>query len=229
MIIGSSNMKPYLLQMLKELALLGAIENRVEISSLELAKQLNTSQQTGSRYLLELDKQGTITREMGIKKQLIQITEKGEEALQDEYMRYRSIFELTDQVSFVGKVVSGMGEGRYYTAQGGYSKQFKEKLGILAFPGTLNVEIRHIDKNKIRLIKKHAGILIDSFESNNRTFGAVQCFPAKINNLDGAIVLPARSHYSNILEFISKYNLREKLKLKDDDEVSIIIFLNKDK
>ena len=144
-------MKPYLLQMLKELALLGAIENRVEISSLELAKQLNTSQQTGSRYLLELDKQGMITREMGIKKQLIQITEKGEEALQDEYMRYRSIFELTDRVSLVGKVVSGMGEGRYYTAQDGYANQFIKKLGISAFPGTLNVEIKHIDLSLIHI------------------------------------------------------------------------------
>jgi len=221
-------MKPYLLQMLKELASLGAIENRVEISSLELAKQLNTSQQTGSRYLLELDKQGMIIREMGIKKQLIQITEKGEDALQDEYMQYKSIFELTDRVSFIGKVVSGMGEGRYYTAQHGYADQFKEKLGIFAFPGTLNVEIKHIDKNKLRLLKKHTGILIDSFESNNRTFGGVQCFHSKINNLAGAIVLPARSHYSNILEFISQHNLREKLKLKDDDEISIIIFLNTD-
>jgi len=39
-------MKPYLLETLKELALLGGIKNRVEISSLELAKQLETSQQT---------------------------------------------------------------------------------------------------------------------------------------------------------------------------------------
>ena len=62
-------MKPYLLQTLKELALLGGIKNRVEISSLELANQLETSQQTASRYLVELDKKGMITRELGIKKQ----------------------------------------------------------------------------------------------------------------------------------------------------------------
>ena len=72
-------MKPYLLQTIKELALLGAIKNKVEISSLELAKQLKTSQQTASRYLLDLDKNGMITRELGIKKQLIQITSMGAE------------------------------------------------------------------------------------------------------------------------------------------------------
>jgi len=61
-------MKPYLLQMLKELALLGAIENRIEVSSMQLAEKIDTSQQTASRYLLELDKEGFIKREMGIKK-----------------------------------------------------------------------------------------------------------------------------------------------------------------
>ena len=70
-------LKPYLLQTLKELALLGAVHNKIELSSHELALQLQTSQQTASRYLLELDTQEMITRELGIKKQLIQITSQG--------------------------------------------------------------------------------------------------------------------------------------------------------
>ena len=65
-------MKPYLIHTLKEIALLGALKNKIEISSSELSKQINTSQQTASRYLVELDKKGYITREFGIKKQLIQ-------------------------------------------------------------------------------------------------------------------------------------------------------------
>ena len=60
-------MKPYLLQLLKELALLGAIKDRIEVSSLEVANHLGTSQQTASRYLLELDEMEMITRELGIK------------------------------------------------------------------------------------------------------------------------------------------------------------------
>jgi len=218
-------MKPYLLQMIKELALLGATKNRVEISSLELAKQLETSQQTASRYLLELDKDGMITRELGIKKQLIQITTKGEEVLQEEYLQYQQIFELTNKIRFTGKVLSGMGEGRYYTEQSGYADQFKERLGFVAFPGTLNVEIRHIEKNKLRLLKNYNAIQIDEFETDNRTFGGVKCFRATINNADGAIVLPLRSHYSNILEFISPHFLREKLNIKDGDNVKIMIYL----
>jgi len=129
-------MKPYLLQTMKELALLGAMRNKIEISSLELAKQLETSQQTASRYLLELDKQGMIIRELGIKKQLIQITNDGTELLQKERLMYQQIFELTDKVHFKGKVISGMGEGRYYTEQKEYVEQFKEKMGFIPYPGT---------------------------------------------------------------------------------------------
>ena len=220
-------MKPYLLQTLKELALLGAIKNRIEISSLELAKQLETSQQSASRYLVELDKKGMVTRELGIKKQLIMITSHGEGFLQEEHLQYQQIFELTDRVIFKGKVVSGLGEGRYYTEQSGYVEQFKEKLGFVPYPGTLNVEIEYVERNKLRLLKDHRAINIDEFKTKNRSFGGVRCFRAKINGTDGAIVLPIRSHYSNVLEFISKDFLRQKLNLKDDSGVKIEIYFDK--
>jgi len=219
-------MKPYLLQTLKELAMLGAVKNRIEISSLELANQLDTSQQTASRYLLDLDKQKMITREIGIKKQLIQLNDIGIGALEEEYLEYQQIFELTEKMFFKGKVISGLGEGRYYTEQKGYINQFKEKLGFTPYPGTLNVEIKYVERNKIRLLKNYNPIKINEFKTKDRTFGDVGCFRAEINGIDGAIVIPMRSHYSNILEFISSKYLREKLNLKDGDEVKIVIYLN---
>jgi len=220
-------MKPYLLQTLKELALLGAIRNRIEISSHELAKQLEISQQTASRYLLDLDNLQMVTRELGIKKQLIQITSLGTEILKEERSQYNQIFDLSNKVVFKGKVVSGMGEGKYYTEQRGYVDQFKNKLGFVPYPGTLNVEIEYVERNKLRLLKNYGGIVIDEFETKNRTFGSVLCLNATINNCKGAIVLPKRSHYSNILEFISPHYLREKLHLKDGGEVKMIIYLEK--
>ena len=219
-------MKPYLLQTLKELSLLGALKNKVDITSNELAKQIDTSQQTASRYLLELDKQGLIIREFGIKKQLIRITSLGEELLQNEHFQYKQIFELTDRIILNGKVVSGLGEGRYYTEQNGYIEQFKKKLNFIPYPGTLNVEIEYVERNKLKLLKDSKAIIINEFKTKNRTFGAVRCFKAEINGLEGAIVLPLRTHYSNILEFISKHFLRKKLNLKDSDSVEIIIYLD---
>jgi riboflavin kinase len=218
-------MKPYLLQTLKEIAKLGAINNKIEVSSKELAEKIKISQQTASRYLLELDKKGFITRELGIKKQIIEITNLGQESLKEEYIDYQRIFEFSDKIFFKGKIVSGIGEGRYYTEQAGYMEQFKEKLGFVPYPGTLNVEIEYIEKNKLRLLKNHDIITIQEFKTKNRSFGGVRCFKAQINGAPGAIVLPLRSHYSNILEFISPDFLRQKLNLKDQDTVDIVIFL----
>ena len=218
-------MKPYLLQTLKELALLGAIRNKIELSSHELAKQLETSQQTASRYLLELDIQQMITRELGVKKQLIQITSTGADLLENEYLSYKQIFDLSTKVVFKGKLISGMGEGKYYTKQKGYADQFEKQLGFVAYPGTFNVEIEYIERNKLRLLRNCGGILINEFQAENRTFGSVVCFKATINGYEGAIVLPKRSHYAIVLECISPYFLREKLKLHDGDEVEVVVYL----
>ena len=213
------------MQTLKELALLGAVHNKIELSSHELAEQLHTSQQTGSRYLLELDMQQMITRELGVKKQLIQITSKGAEALENEYLCYKQIFDLTNKVVFKGKLVSGMGEAKYYTGHKGYANQFEKRLGFVAYPGTLNVEIEYIERNKIRLLRSYGGIEIDEFQAEDRTFGGVVCFKATINGRKGAIVLPKRSHYATVLECISPDNLRETLGLHDGDAVEVVVSL----
>jgi riboflavin kinase len=218
-------MKPYLLHTLKELALLGAIHNRIELSSQELARRLETSQQTASRYLLELDTQHMITRELGVKKQLIQVTTLGADVLENQYLSYKQIFDLSTKVVFKGKVISGMGEGKYYTGQKGYADQFEKHLGFIAYPGTFNIEIEYIERNKLRLLRNFSGILINEFQAENRTFGSVVCFRATINGYQGAIVLPKRSHYASVLECISPYYLREKLRLHDGDEVEVVIYL----
>ena len=218
-------MKPYLLQMLKELAMLGAMNNKIEVSSIELASQLETSQQTASRYLLELDKEGFIQREFGVKKQRISINGRGVDALEDEYSQYKQIFELKSKVRFKGKVISGLGEGKYYTEQPGYLEQFKQLLSIDPYPGTFNVEIKPIEKNKLRLLKHYGGIDIKEFTTKNRSFGSAICFNATVNGVKGAIVLPRRSHYSNVIEVISHQCIRDSLKVKDGDHVEVIVFV----
>lgn len=220
-------LKPYLLFTLKELGTLGGLESKVELSSQELASRLGLSQQTASRYLLELDKQGLISRELGVRKQLIHIQAAGRAALEAELLDYQRIFTLSSQVIFSGTVVSGLGEGTYYTAQPGYRKQFETKLGFIPYPGTLNVQIDFLDRNKLRLLSGMGGITIDEFTSGNRTFGSVQCFPATVNGVQAAIVMPKRSHYATVLECISPYHLKGLLHLQDGDAVEVVVSIAK--
>lgn len=60
------------------------------------------------------------------------------------------------------------------------------------------------------------------FEGNGKKFGAVKCFTCSINDeVRGAVVVPEKSHYNNIMEIISDRNLRKTLSLSDGDEVYI--------
>jgi len=160
-----------------------------------------------------------------VKKQLIQITSIGADALENEHMSYKQIFDLSSKVTFKGKLVSGMGEGKYYTGQKGYADQFEKRLGFIAYPGTFNVEIEYIERNKIRLLRNYGGIELEEFQAESRTFGSVVCFKATINGKEGAIVLPKRSHYANVLECISPYNLRDTLDLHDGDTIEVVAYL----
>jgi riboflavin kinase len=217
--------KPYLIQILKVLALLGADNNRIELSSFDLARQVKVSQQTASRYLLNLDRQEFIRREMGIRKQMIQILPRGMNILREEYVHYHRLFELRDEIQIEGTVISGMGEGKYYTEQDEYVRQFREKLSFTPYSGTLNISIEDVELNKLRMLRNAGGILIDGFDTADRSFGSVHCFKTKINRVSCAVVLPIRSHYSKVLEVISLYCLRDKLGLKDGDEVKLIVSL----
>ena len=220
-----TTLKPYLLQTLKEIALLGGSENTIEVSSKELAQRLQTSQQTASRYLVELDAKHLISRQLGVKKQLIHLTTNGQKILKQEYHSFQQIFEMMQKVHFKGRLVSGLGEGKYYTSQTGYVQQFEEKLGFKPYPGTLNIEIEYLERNKIRLLRHYGGIEITAYKTKKRTFGGVLCFHAELCGTPAAIVIPLRSHYSRIIEFISPYYLREKLNLTDGDLIESIVYL----
>ncbi len=124
-----------------------------------------------------------------------------------------------------GKLASGKGEGRKYLSKKEYIKQFEEVLSFTPFSGTLNLLVEGKDYKKLQLLRKKGGIKISGFEENGKKFGAVDCFSCLINNkIKGAVVIPEKSHYKNIMEIISDKNLREALSLNDGDEVNILIY-----
>jgi riboflavin kinase len=207
------------------LAKRGCCKGSVEISSHALGRDLGTSQQTASRKLRELEKEGYIYREVHPRGQRIRLTTKGVEALRMLHQELSEVFAAFEpHVYYVtGEVFSGLGEGRYYMQIQGYKEQFKSKLGFTPFPGTLNLRLKTDEDIKLKQkLQEHRGILIEGFEDENRTFGSAKCFPAEIEGTEGAVVIPARSHYSlDTLEFIAPVKIREKAGLKDGDIVTV--------
>jgi riboflavin kinase len=103
--------------------------------------------------------------------------------------------------------------------------QFQSKLGFTPFEGTLNIQVSAEDSGKLDIIKNTAGQLISGFTCDGRSFGNVVAYKAKIHNIDCAIVVPDRSHYTSTLEIICQYHLRRTLSLSDGDRVDIKVNL----
>ncbi len=215
-----------MLEVLKTLALMNASRKVVKVSSRELADKIGQSLQTAARRLKELEEMGLIERNLTKDGQFIVITEKGKQLLYKEYVDYKRIFEGEEYVKIKGKVFSGVGEGRYYVSLEGYRKQFVEKLGFDPYPGTLNLKIPKEEMYFRRMLDREEGILIEGFKTKDRTFGEVKVFKCRIGGIEGAVVLPKRTHYpADTLEIISPVKLREKLGLKDGDVVEVEVFV----
>ena len=118
-----------------------------------------------------------------------------------------------------------MGEGKYYMGMTGYKNQFKEKLGFAPYPGTLNIKLRGAEDLSARQsLSGLPGTHIEGFKEENRTFGSVKCFSAEVEGINGAVVMPKRTHHApDTLEVISETHIRSQLKLEDGDKVCVRI------
>jgi riboflavin kinase len=208
---------------LRKIALLGGMDDYIALASRELGDALDMSQQSASKRILELLDENLIVRDLGARRQRIKITPKGIEELKLEYNEYRRIFELADQVTLHGAVTTGMGEGGYYICQPGYIGQLEEALGFHPFEGTLNVLVDKEDLSKLDIVRGSTGHRINGFVQDGRSFGNVIAHKAKIRNIECAIVVPERSHYSNTIEIVCQFHLRRTLSLNDGDRVEVKI------
>ena len=211
---------------LLKLAEMGAHRRTAKISTEYLAGKLGTSQQTASRYLIELDKNGWIKRSITPEGCLIKITDTGIKELQKLYSNLHSLMEASHppSITLEGTVVSGLGEGAYYIAKEQYKKQFIDKLGFEPYPGTLNIKLRTDYDVKARSeLEAYPAVEVEGFKNEDRTFGSVKCYPAIIENtVKGAIITALRSHYdTSIVEIIAPVFLRKHLRLKDGHKVKV--------
>ena len=211
---------------LLKLAEMGAHRRTAKISTEYLAQKLEASQQTASRYLIELDKNGWIKRTITPEGCLIKITDAGTKELKKLYSNLRFLMEAAypPSITLEGVVFTGLGEGAYYISKERYRKQFIEKLGFEPYPGTLNLKLTTDYDVKTRSeLEAYPAIEIEGFRNEDRTFGAVKCYPVTIENkVKGALILALRSHYdASVLEIIAPVFLRKQLKLKDGHKVKV--------
>ncbi|HEY4699852.1 MAG TPA: DUF120 domain-containing protein [Nitrososphaerales archaeon] len=220
-----NNIKPMYLTTLVELIKVGAIDNYVEVSTNELAKLLNQSQQSASKHLLDLEASGYVDRIRVQGRNRVKITAKGLECMMDFYSSLKRVFEKEDQIHKIsGEVFTGLGEGAYYMSLRGYRRQFVKHLGFDPYPGTLNIRLdTESDRRVKRDLIRYSGIKIDGFEDGQRTYGWAKCYHARINGkIDGVIVLLERTHHDeSVMELVAPINIREKLNLKDRDKITV--------
>ena len=213
---------------LLKLAEMGAHKRTAKISTEYLAEKLGTSQQTASRYLIELERKGWIQRTITPEGSLIKIDDTGTKELQKLHSNLRFLIEAAypPSVTLEGTVFTGLGEGAYYIAKEYYRKQFIEKLGFDPYPGTLNLKLTSEYDLKTRTeLEAYPAIEIQGFKNEDRTFGLVKCYPATIGNkVKGALISALRSHYDiSVVEIIAPVCLRKHLNLKDGHKVKVEI------
>lgn len=211
---------------LLKLAEMGAHRRTAKISTEYLAEKLGTSQQTASRYLIDLERKGLIKRTITPEGCLIKMTENGIKELKKLYSNLRFLMEAAypPSITLEGVLFTGLGEGAYYTSIDQYRKQFIEKLGFDPYPGTLNLKLTTDYDIKARAeLEAYPAIEIEGFKDENRTYGPVKCYPVIIQNkVKGALVSALRSHYdSSVIEVIAPVFLRKHLNLKDGHKVKV--------
>ena len=206
---------------------MGANFRIMNTSTVELAKALDVSQQTISRYLIELERSGYITKSASFKGIEVKITEKGLEELRSVYLQLKAVIENQPAtITIEGIVFSGLGEGAYYVSQRGYRRQFERRLGYVPYPGTLNLKIPSVEIVKKKELEAYPPLMVKGFEGQKRVFGDVRLYLATINNeVEGAAIIISRTHYdASVMEVISPIQLRAKLNLKDGDRVTLTFF-----
>ena len=122
-----------------------------------------------------------------------------------------------------GKIVSGAGEGAYFTQIGWVQQQCDEKLGFKPYPGTLNLEISEEFLAAIELLDQKTGIELISPDPQ---FCNAMVFQVSLQDIIGAVILPeekVRVHPKNIIEIIAPLNVKASLNVKDGDFVTVVL------
>ncbi|MFN3803656.1 MAG: DUF120 domain-containing protein [Pyrobaculum sp.] len=155
----------------------------------------------------------------------VALSQKGRDFLSLLLKDLLKYFKITS-IRLSGFVTSGLGEGAFYMSLEGYRKSLERALGFSPYPGTLNIRLDAESIPRRRYLDGLPGVYIPGFSNGLRTYGAVKAFRAKIGEVEGAVVMPERTHHAiDIIEVIAPMRLRDVLNLKDGDHVEMEVYL----
>jgi len=119
-----------------------------------------------------------------------------------------------------GVVCSGTGKGRKHLSKKIYKKEIKKYFGFEPFAGTLNIKVSKSLYNMILERTKKEGTLL---AKKSKEHGNVLALPCQIGSVKSLILFPERSIHKDVIEIAAPVELRKKLKLKDGDQVDVLI------
>ena len=199
----------------------GALQNPIQLTTKSLGRAFSMSQQNASVRIRKLEETGLLQKtEKGIK-----LTEKGKNELFSIYHRLKDVFAQKHYL-FVGKVVRGLDEGRYFVSLPQYKKGINKAIGFTPYPGTLNIEL---DKSQLEsrvALREHKPLVVNGFAHKGKDYGPVELYACNINGYLGAIIFPFGSHHGlRVLELISPYDLSKKLNTRPGSNLKVeVIF-----
>ena len=124
------------------------------------------------------------------------------------------------QLTFRGIVYTGTGEGRKFIDLPWVKRQIQEKLGFTPYSGTLNIRLNKESALQKAFLEKAERLEI--YPETGYCTGTL--IKAYIETLACAIIIPQVPNYpSDVLELVAAWCLRERLKLGDDDEVTVTV------
>jgi CTP-dependent riboflavin kinase len=125
----------------------------------------------------------------------------------------------------LGRLATGIGQGKHFTQLDWARQQFLDKLGIDPFPGTVNLILDDSESMEVwNRLKDTPGIRVDNPNHGPRDCHA-RCYPVSIDGrIDAAIVLPEVAGYSPVqIEIIAAVGVRDAFDIDDGDSLRLEI------
>ena len=126
------------------------------------------------------------------------------------------------KIEVAGRVFTGQGEGRKYVELEWVKQQVKEKLGFNPYPGTLNLRLDEENVKRRVLLEKAAELRLCQLEG----YCTGLLFKASLDGSACGVVIPQVEDYpENVLEVVAPVNLKQKLRLRNGDLVTVTVYL----